>query len=121
MINGDNSMRKKKHSKIRNTGLLYEFLLRQVTLDVLNDNNSRAVKIIKKRFNENTELGKELGLYNILTSKKSISDKKADYFINEADRFVSLHTSTLALEVLGSIPKEGLKKSQKRRCLPNCL
>ena len=77
-------MRKIKHNKIRNTGLLYEFLLRQITLDVLNsDKVSDAVKIIKKRFNENTELGKELALYNILTTKKFKSDKKAEYFINE--------------------------------------
>ena len=77
-------MRKLKHNKIRNTGLLYEFLLRQITLDVLNsDKVSNAVKIIKKRFNENTELGKELALYNILTTKKFKSDKKAEYFITE--------------------------------------
>ena len=77
-------MHKVKHNKIRNTGLLYEFLLRQITLDVLNsDKVSDAVKIIKKRFNENTELGKELALYNILTTKKFKSDKKAEYFITE--------------------------------------
>ena len=77
-------MHKVKHNKIRNTGLLYEFLLRQITLDVLkSDKVSNAVQIIKKRFNENTELGKELALYNILTTKKFKSDKKAEYFINE--------------------------------------
>ena len=76
-------MRKVKHNKIRNTGLLYEFLLRQITLDVLNNNNSQAVQIIKNRFNENTELGKELALYNILSTKKFKDDKKAEYFINE--------------------------------------
>ena len=57
---------KAKHTKIRNTGLLYEFLLRQITLDVLNDDKSRAINIIKTRFNERTELGKELSLYNII-------------------------------------------------------
>ena len=77
-------MHKVKHNKIRNTGLLYEFLLRQITLDVLNsDNTSNAVQIIKKRFNENTELGKELALYNILSTRKFKNDKKAEYFINE--------------------------------------
>ena len=40
-------------------------------------------KRFKKKFNENTELGKELALYNILINKKFNSDKKADYFINE--------------------------------------
>ena len=77
-------MHKLKHTKIRNTGLLFEFLLRQITSDVLNsDKKSVAVEIIKNRFNENTELGKELALYNIVLSKKFHSDKKAEYFINE--------------------------------------
>jgi len=77
-------MRKVKHNKIRNTGLLFEFLLRQITSDVLNkDNDGRAVTIVKEKFNENTELGKELALYNILITKKFKSDSKADYFINE--------------------------------------
>ena len=75
---------KVKHSKLRNTGLLYEFLLRQITADVLNKSGqSKAVNIIKKVFNENTELGKELALYNILISTKFNSDKKAEYFISE--------------------------------------
>ena len=73
-----------KHNKIRNTGLLYEFLLRQITADVLkNVKNSKAISIIKRRFNEGSELGKELALYNILVNKKYNSDKKAEYFINE--------------------------------------
>ncbi len=72
-----------KHTKFRNTGLLYEFLLRQLTADVLSDSGNRAVEIIKKRFNENTELGKELALYNVLINKKFTDDKKADYFVNE--------------------------------------
>ena len=75
---------KLKHSKIRNTGLLFEFLLRQITADVLNKkNDSEAARIIKQMFNENTELGKELALYNIIINKKFNTDKKADYFINE--------------------------------------
>ena len=76
-------MRKVKHNKIRNTGLLFEFLLRQITSDVLNKSNGKAVSIVKEKFNENTELGKELALYNILITKKFKSDTKADYFINE--------------------------------------
>ena len=77
-------MRKLRHNKIRNTGLLFEFLLRQITVDVLNKNdNSKAVTIIKKRFNEMTELSKELALYNVIINKKFGSDRKADYFINE--------------------------------------
>jgi hypothetical protein len=75
---------KTKHSKIRNSGLLFEFLLRQITLDVLNkQNSSQAVQMIKENFNDNTELGKELGLYNVLLNTKFNDDKKAEFFINE--------------------------------------
>jgi len=77
-------MRKVKHNKLRNCGLLFEFLLRQITSDVLNKiDGSKAVAIVKKKFNENTELGKELALYNIIINKKFSDDRKADYFINE--------------------------------------
>jgi len=92
-------MRKIKHNKIRNTGLLFEFLLRQITSDVLNKNNGQAVKIVKEKFNENTELGKELALYNILITKKFKSDSKADYFINEVMKARDdLNNSTLRRE-----------------------
>ena len=75
-------MQKIKHNKVRNTGLLFEFLLRQITSDVLNKKDSKAVKIVKQKFNENTELGKELALYNILFNRKFKDDKKAEYFIS---------------------------------------
>jgi len=76
-----------KHNKLRNTGLLFEFLLRQVTVDVLNKKkDSIALKIIKKRFNEHTEIGKELALYNLLIQKKFKSESKADYFLSEIIR-----------------------------------
>ncbi len=92
-------MRKVKHNKIRNTGLLFEFLLRQITSDVLNKDNGPAVKIVKEKFNENTELGKELALYNILITKKFKSDTKADYFINEVMKARGdLNNSTLRRE-----------------------
>jgi len=80
-------MSKFKHSKLRNTGLLFEFLLRQVTVDVLNkQKESPALKIIKKQFNEHTEIGKELALYNLIMTKKFKSDKKADFFLSEVIR-----------------------------------
>ena len=92
-------MRKVKHNKIRNTGLLFEFLLRQITSDVLNKDNGQAVKIVKEKFNENTELGKELALYNVLITKKFKSDSKADYFINEVMKTRGdLNNSTLRRE-----------------------
>ena len=80
-------MSKFRHSKLKNAGLLFEFLLRQVTVDVLNKKkDSPAIKIIKKQFNEHTEIGKELALYNLIVTKKFKSDKKADYFLSEVIR-----------------------------------
>ncbi len=66
---------------------MFEFLLRQVTVDVLNKKKeSPALKIIKSKFNEHTEIGKELALYNMLINKKFKSDKKADFFLSEVIR-----------------------------------
>jgi hypothetical protein len=94
------SMRNVKHNKLRNTGLLFEFLLRQITSDVLNKiEDSKAVIIVKKKFNENTELGKELALYNIIINKKFGNDRKADYFIKEVlKERVSLNSTSLKRE-----------------------
>ena len=64
-------MQKNKHSKIRNTGLLFEILIRQVTADILDKSQkNKALDIIKENFNKNTELGKEYELYSILLNKK---------------------------------------------------
>ena len=69
-------MRKVKHSKIRNTGLLYEFLLRQITTEILEKSKKeKAVQVVKQYFNENVQLGKELALYNLLMQKKFSDDK----------------------------------------------
>ena len=54
--------KKMKHNKIKNTGILFELLTRQITADVLAGKSTKSVKIVKKYFNENTELGKELQL-----------------------------------------------------------
>ena len=93
-------MSKFRHSKLRNAGLLFEFLLRQITVDVLNKKkDSPAIKILKKQFNEHTEIGKELTLYNLIVTKKFKSDKKADFFLSEVLRQRSkLNNSVLRRE-----------------------
>ena len=92
--------RKVKHSKVKNTGLLFEFLIRQLTADILeNSSNNISLDIIKKRFNDNTELGKELQLYQALIKEKFKSDKKADYFISEVlNRRQKINNSQLRRE-----------------------
>ena len=69
--------RKLKHSKIKNTSILFELLTRQITADVLAGKSTKSVKIVKKHFNENTELGKELQLYRVLSEKHYESTDRA--------------------------------------------
>lgn len=73
---------RKKHNKIKNTGILFELLTRQIAVDVMNDTKkSPAIKIIKEFFNENTQLGKENELYKVLIEKKYKSESQANILI----------------------------------------
>ena len=72
-----------KHSKIKNTGILFELLSRQITVDVMNDDGkSKAVEMIKKFFNEKTELGKENQLYQALLKENYNSTRKAEKLVD---------------------------------------
>lgn len=70
-----------KHSKVKNTGLIFELLVRQVAADTMNGTRSKALQIIKKNFNNNTELNKELKLYRAVHEEKFNSDAKAHAFL----------------------------------------
>jgi|TARA_R110000744_G_scaffold151931_8_gene265691 hypothetical protein len=73
---------KAKHSKYKNTGILFELLVRQITSDTINGvENSPAIAIIREFFKKNTTLKKELGLYQTLLKEKFNTDKKAESFI----------------------------------------
>ena len=72
-----------KHSKIKNTGILFELLSRQITVDVMNDDGkSKAVEMLKKSFNEKTELGKENQLYQVLLKENYNSTHKAEKLVD---------------------------------------
>mgnify|MGYP003146406765 FL=1 len=76
-------MKKIKHSKFKNTGILFELLVRQITFEVLNgDNNEKAQKILKEFYSNRTELGKELRLYQMLSEEKYKSEGRAEKFID---------------------------------------
>ena len=60
-----------KHSKFKNTGILFEILVKKITGDTLSGINSPAIKIIKEYF-VNTELGKEYKLYETLFKAKNL-------------------------------------------------
>jgi len=69
-----------KHSKYKNTGILFELLVRQITADTLSGKDSKAARILKKYFVK-TELGKEYKLYETLNKYKNISESKADMIL----------------------------------------
>lgn len=70
-----------KHSKYKNTGILFELLVRQSTSDLMSNKDPKAVKIFKKYFT-GTELGKEYNLYNSVASAPKLSESKAEILIN---------------------------------------
>jgi hypothetical protein len=65
-----------KHSKYKNTGILFELLVRQVTADTLNGGESPALSIIQKYFVK-SELSKEYRLYEVLGKNTSLTEGKA--------------------------------------------
>tara|TARA_R110001592_G_scaffold151410_2_gene377880 strand:- start:457 stop:1344 length:888 start_codon:yes stop_codon:yes gene_type:complete len=76
-------MAKSKHSKVKNTGILFELLARQLTADTLNDvQQPAAIAIIREFFVKNTALKKELQLYQSLVKQKFDSEPKAAQFID---------------------------------------
>ena len=76
-------MKRVKHSKFKNTGILFELLVRQITLEVLNgDTTEKAKNIVREFFSPKTELNKELRLYELLLKEKYNSESRAEKFID---------------------------------------
>ena len=73
---------KVKHSKFRNTGLIFELLVKQVASDTLNNRDSAAVSIIKKYYAGKTSLAKEYKLYEFITKNKNVSQSRAEAIIS---------------------------------------
>ena len=76
-------MKKIRHSKFRNTGILFELLTRQITADIIaGTDDSKAKEILFKYFKENTELGKEWRLYNFILNEKVKDTTFAERFLS---------------------------------------
>jgi len=75
-------MSKLKHSKFKNTGILFELLVRQIASDTLSDNTCYATQIIKRHFKRGSQLATELKLYQALTKENFDSQYKAQEFLN---------------------------------------
>ena len=84
-----------KHSKYKNTGLLFELIVRQITADTLSGIDSKATGIMKKFFVK-SELGKEYKLYETISKHKNISEAKADMILTTViESSKSLNRSSL--------------------------
>jgi hypothetical protein len=75
-------MKRIKHSKVRNTGLIFELLVRQVAVDTMNNTRPIALDILNKHFKGSTELSKELKLYRQIQEEKFNSETHATTFVN---------------------------------------
>lgn len=70
-----------KHSKYKNTGILFEILVRQITADTLKGIDSPAVNLIKKYFVK-SELGREYKLYESILKSQTLNESRATLFID---------------------------------------
>jgi hypothetical protein len=70
-----------KHSKYKNTGILFELLVRQITSDTLEGKDSPAKDVLKKYFVK-TELGREYKLYETLLKKTTLTETKANIVVS---------------------------------------
>ena len=89
---------KVKHSKYKNTGILFELLTRQITVDTISGKSNKSLDFLKKHFNSKTELLKEYKIYHTLATKKYNKDIQAKMLI---DTLIEAH--------------QKLNKSQLRR------
>jgi hypothetical protein len=89
-----------KHSKYKNTGLIFELLVKQIAADTLDKKDSPAVQIIKNFFTGKSALVREFKLYQFILKNKSVSQSKAESIV-----------STI-IEVARNIDKDLLKKQK---------
>ena len=71
-----------KHSKYRNTGLIFELLVKQITADTLNNSDSAAVSVLQKFFANSSSLAKEYKLYEFITKNRNVSQSKAEAIVS---------------------------------------
>ena len=72
---------KPKHSKYKNTGILFELLTRQITSETISNSQPKSVGILRKFFGNKTTLLKEYQIYHALLNKKFNKDSSANVLI----------------------------------------
>jgi hypothetical protein len=92
-------MKKLKHSKYKNTDILFEMLVRKLTSETMTSDKSVTIDIIKRYFGKNTELAKEIKLYNAMLKEQFKSEAKAlEYIRSLKEAHKKLNKSTLRKE-----------------------
>lgn len=88
-----------KHSKFKNTGILFELLVRQIASDTVSGKDSASIGLVKKYFNK-SELAKEYKLYQSLVNSKALTESKAESLI------------TATLEISSRLNRSALRKEK---------
>ena len=97
-----------KHSKYRNTGLLFELLTRQITADILNNTkSSKASEILRKNFHKKSQLFKENQLFNVVIESKFKSKDRAVHLVETT---VKAYTKIINKSVLKKEKYELIKQ-----------
>ena len=90
---------KVKHSKYKNTGILFELLTRQLTSDTIAGNQPKALSFLKNHFNSKSELLKEYKIYHTLATQRYNKDTQATMLIETLlDAHEKLNKSQLRRE-----------------------
>ena len=88
-----------KHSKFKNTGLLFELLTRQITADILNEESkSKAMAILQKCFHKKSELFKESQLFSVIIDSKFKDTEKATHLIESTVKAFKGHVNQKKLQ-----------------------
>jgi len=112
-------MKKLKHSKYKNAGILFELLVRQVTADILSGlEDPKANNILRTYFSESTELGKENRLYRIIMEEKTKDQSSADRLLETIiktrkklnEKTLNLQKYNLIKEIRANYPLEDFLK-----------
>ena len=71
-----------KHSKYKNTGLIFELLVKQIAADTLSKKDSPALTVLRKFYTGNTTLVREFKLYDFVLKNKGVGAKKAEAILS---------------------------------------
>lgn len=71
-----------KHSKYKNTGLIFELLVKQIAADTLSRQDSPAVKVLKKFYTGKSSLVREFRLYEYILKNRGVSQMKGETILS---------------------------------------